>query len=137
MALMSLRVTDQLCILGLSMYRQTAWSIHETLKICLDLVAEEYWFMDNLLPFQAISPHKIRVFHPQSFEDAQEAINVMKTDDMLLVNLAALENKLAQRLTDYLAGSTFALSGERMEIGRGVFLFAPPSFLISRMMAST
>ena len=91
--------------------------------------------MDNLLPFQAISPHKIRVFHPKSFEDAEEAINMMKTDDMVLVNLAALENKLAQRLTDYLAGSTFAISGERMEIGRGVFLFAPPSFSITRMMA--
>lgn len=92
--------------------------------------------MDNLLPFQGISPHKIRVFHPKSFEDAEEAINAMKTDDMLLVNLAALESKLAQRLTDYLAGSTFALSGERMEIGRGVFLFAPPSFSITKMMAS-
>ncbi|MGR3280200.1 cell division protein SepF [Acaryochloris marina NIES-2412] len=47
-----------------------------------------------------------------------------------------MEAKLAQRLTDYLAGSTFVISGERMEIGRGIFLFAPPSFSITRMMAS-
>ncbi|MGR3279808.1 cell division protein SepF [Acaryochloris marina NIES-2412] len=92
--------------------------------------------MDNLLPFQAISPYKIRVFHPKSFEDAEEAINAMKTDDMLLLNVATLESRLAQRLIDYLAGSTFALSGESTEIGKGVFLLAPPSFSITRMMAS-
>ena len=118
------------------MYVQRAWSICETLRLCLEMVAEEHWRMDNLLPFQGISPHKIHVCHPKSFEDAEDAINTMKADDMLLVNLAALESKLAQRLTDYLAGSTFALSGEHMEIGKGVFLFAPPSFSITKMMAS-
>ncbi|WP_236619173.1 cell division protein SepF [Acaryochloris sp. CCMEE 5410] len=92
--------------------------------------------MDNLLPFGGLSPHKIRVCCPKSFEDAEEAINAIKADDMLLVNLAALESKLAQRLTDYIAGSTFALSGERMEIGKGVFLFAPPTFSIRKIVAS-
>ncbi|UJB72498.1 cell division protein SepF (plasmid) [Acaryochloris sp. 'Moss Beach'] len=45
-----------------------------------------------------------------------------------------LESKLAG-LIDYLAGSTFSLSGESTEIGKGVFLLAPPSFSITRMMA--
>ena len=80
------------------MYKQTALSFHNTLRLCLNLVAEEHWRMDNFLPFQGISPPKIRVYHPKSFEDAEEAINMMKTDDMLLVNLVALESRLAQRL---------------------------------------
>ncbi|WP_261892044.1 cell division protein SepF [Acaryochloris marina] len=74
--------------------------------------------MDNFLPFQGISLHKIRVYHPKSFEDAEEAINTMRTDDMLLVNLVAVKPTLAQRLADYFAGSTFALSGEYIEIGK-------------------
>ncbi|ABW33075.1 cell division protein SepF [Acaryochloris marina] len=92
--------------------------------------------MDNLLSFQGVSPHKIRVYHPKSFEDAEEAINTMRTDDMLLVNLVAVKPTLAQRLADYFAGSTFALSGEYIEIGKKVFLLAPPSFSVKRMMAS-
>lgn len=118
------------------MDEQNTWSVCETLRLCLDLVAEEHWHMDNLLPFQRISPYKIRVFYPQSFEEAQKAILAMKADDMLLVNLATLESKLAQRLADYLAGSTFALSGEHMEIGTGVFLFAPPTFSVRKLVAS-
>lgn len=123
-------------IQGLSMYVQYAWSLYEAILSCLDLVAEEHWCMDNLLPFQGVSPHKIRVCHPQSFQEAEEAINAMRADGVLLVNLATLESKLAQRLTDYLTGSTYALSGEHTEIGQGVFLFAPPSFSITRMMAA-
>ncbi|WP_262562508.1 cell division protein SepF [Acaryochloris sp. CCMEE 5410] len=92
--------------------------------------------MDNLLPFGGLSPHKIWVCHPKSFEDAKDAINMMRADDMLLVNLATLESNLAQRLTDYFAGSTFAISGEHMEIGKGVFLFAPPSFSVRKIVAS-
>lgn len=121
-------------IQGLSMYEQSVWRIHETLRLCLDLLAEEHWYMNNLLPFRRVSPNKICVCHPKSFEDAEEAINMMKADDMLLVSLATLESRLAQRLTDYLAGSTIALSGERMEIGQGVFLFAPQTFSITKMM---
>lgn len=90
--------------------------------------------MNNPLPFRGISPNKIRVLQPKTFEEAQEAIILMKLDDMLLVNLTTLESKLAQRLVDYLSGSAFALSGEYIEIGKGVFLLAPPSFSITRMM---
>lgn len=133
---MSWRIADLVLFQGLRMYEQNVWSILKTLRLCLDLVAEEHWHMDNLLPFGGLSPHKIRVFHPQSFEEAQKAILAMKADDMLLVNLATVESKLAQRLTDYLAGSTFALSGERMEVGKGVFLFAPSSFSVRKIVAS-
>ncbi|QUY46253.1 cell division protein SepF (plasmid) [Acaryochloris marina S15] len=53
-----------------------------------------------------------------------------------LWNVVPLESKLAQGLIDYLAGSTFSLSGESTEIGKGVFLLAPPSFSITRMMVT-
>lgn len=87
--------------------------------------------MNNLLPFHGLSADGIHLFHPQSFEEAQKAIVIMKAGELLLVNLASLESKLAQRLADYLAGSALALSGKHTEIGKDIHLFAPPTFSIT------
>ncbi|MGR3280539.1 cell division protein SepF, partial [Acaryochloris marina NIES-2412] len=49
---------------------------------------------------------------------------------LLLVNLADLPFTSAQRISDYLSGSTHSLSGQCTEVGNGVYLFAPPTIPI-------
>lgn len=91
----------------------------------------DYTPMNNLLSLEELSPCGIQLFPLKSFEEAQQAVQALKTGKMLLVNLASLDVHLAQRLADYLAGSILALSGQHTHIGKEVHLFAPPTFTIN------
>ncbi|NCJ05889.1 cell division protein SepF [Synechococcales cyanobacterium C] len=90
--------------------------------------------MNNLLPISGQSGYNIAFLKPQSFEDAQYAIEQLKQGTVVLFNLAALDPKLAQRISDYAAGSTCAIAGEAREVGNGVFIYTPPSVLIKTQL---
>lgn len=83
--------------------------------------------MDNLLQFPHVSESTIIFFQPTALAEAEDAIAALKSGQLLLTNVTGLHPDEVQRMTDYLQGSTHALSGEHAEIGNGVYLFAPPS----------
>lgn len=88
--------------------------------------------MNNLLPLSGrSSSQRIAFLTPQSFKETESAIGALKDGEVLLCNLANLEEAEAQRIADFVSGGTYALSGNQAEIGNGVFLFTPASIAIS------
>lgn len=88
--------------------------------------------MDNLLSFPRSSTPTIMLFQPTDLSEAEEALAALKAGQMLLTNVNSLQTQDVQRMTDYLRGSTNALSGAHREIGNGVYLFAPPTMKVTK-----
>lgn len=87
--------------------------------------------MNNLLPLSRMGNCAIAILHPQTFDETARAIEALKAGKIILLNFADLASDQAQRFLDFAAGSTCALSGHHHAVGRGVFLFAPPTVEIT------
>ncbi|WP_299486819.1 cell division protein SepF [Acaryochloris sp. IP29b_bin.137] len=86
--------------------------------------------MDNLIPLHRKSTCEICLSQPRSLVEVKATAQSLKQGQLLLVNLANLPLTTALRISDYLAGSAYSLSGQFTEVGNGVYLFAPPSISI-------
>lgn len=61
---------------------------------------------------------------PSSFEEAQQAVDHLKSGCLVMCNVSELPFKLAQRIIDFLSGSIDILSGDVVKVGSGVFLYS-------------
>ncbi|MDQ2800843.1 MAG: cell division protein SepF [Armatimonadota bacterium] len=66
----------------------------------------------------------------QSFDDARRAADGLKDGQQQIVNLEQTPPEMAERIIDFLNGSTYALEGSVEKIGEQVYLFTPNSVLI-------
>ncbi|NJK41894.1 MAG: cell division protein SepF [Acaryochloridaceae cyanobacterium SU_2_1] len=87
--------------------------------------------MDNIIPLFSGSGHKISLFRPKSFADVQVAVDQMKSGQLIMFNIAELPAPLAQRLTDFAAGSVSMLGGQTVDVGNGVFLYGSSKVAIA------
>ena len=78
----------------------------------------------------AVSP-KVTVVKPLAYEQATEISDALKDKKIVVVNTTALENRIAQRLLDFISGSCYALCGELQEVEKGVYLLAPSNVEVS------
>lgn len=68
---------------------------------------------------------KIIISKPMVYDDAMEICDSLKNRKIVVINTSAIENKIAQRLLDFVSGSCYALGGELQEISKGVYLLSP------------
>lgn len=80
--------------------------------------------MDNIIPLFGTSQPEIKVVKPDSFEEAQQAVDHLKGGCLVMCNVSELPFKLAQRIIDFLSGSIDILSGDVVKVGSGVFLYS-------------
>jgi cell division inhibitor SepF len=59
------------------------------------------------------------------FNDARVAADGLKSGQQQIVNLEKATPQMAERITDFLSGVTYALDGSVEKIGDKVYLFAP------------
>lgn len=62
---------------------------------------------------------------PLSFEQGMEAVQAIRDQATVVLNLTAMEPSLAQRTADFVSGGVRALDGQEHRIGDQVLLFAP------------
>lgn len=74
---------------------------------------------------------KVMLTKPAAYEDATEICNALRNRKIVVVNTTALDNRVAQRLIDFISGSCYALSGELQEIERGVYILSPSTVEVS------
>jgi len=86
----------------------------------------------RLLPFKVVRNKKPTVWAiaPRKLEDAVRAADRLIEGAAVFVNLQHIDSAKAQRIVDMLAGVSYALRGTFYEVGKRVFLFAPPNVLI-------
>ena len=75
--------------------------------------------------------YEVMVISPKSFDESLEIAKNLIEKKTVVLNLELLGHEDSQRIVDFLAGSTFALSGHQQKIGEGVFIFTPNNVNIS------
>jgi len=88
---------------------------------------------------QVVSIHtqkqmRVVVMEPNSFEEAQNIADQLKSRRPVIVNLENTEKLLAKRIVDFISGTTYALNGNMQKVGNGIFLFVPNNVDISGEM---
>lgn len=76
------------------------------------------------LPAKGDGAHVV-LFHPRSFNDVQIIADHLKHRRAVLLNLEGTEREVAQRITNFLSGTIYALNGEMHAVTPGVLFFAP------------
>ena len=66
----------------------------------------------------------------QTFDDARRAADGLKDGQQQIVNLEQTPVEMAERITDFLNGATYALDGSVEKIGEQVYLFTPSTVVI-------
>jgi cell division inhibitor SepF len=74
--------------------------------------------------------YQLAIVRPRSVSDMDEVVQALRGNKAVIINLEQLENREAQRISDFVAGSTYAISGSQSKLGEGVFLFTPSNFKI-------
>ena len=82
------------------------------------------------------SATKVNVVKPTSFDDATEICDALKNRRIVVINTSALENRIAQRLLDFISGSCYALGGALQEVEKSVYLLSPSNVEVSNEFKS-
>ena len=77
---------------------------------------------------------RVVVMEPNTFEEAQNIADQLKSRRPVIVNLENAEKLLAKRIVDFISGTTYALNGNMQKVGNGIFLFVPNNVDISGEM---
>jgi cell division inhibitor SepF len=76
------------------------------------------------------SNYQLAIVRPRSVSDMDVVVQALRGNQAVIINLEQLDTREAQRISDFVAGSTYAISGSQSKLGKGVFLFTPSNFKI-------
>ena len=82
-------------------------------------------------PITPIQGAKVYVLAPTRFADAQEIGDRFKSNQPVIVNLAAGDRELSRRMIDFCSGITYALGGSMDKVADQVFLLTPTNVEVS------
>jgi cell division inhibitor SepF len=68
---------------------------------------------------------KVVVVSPETFEEARDIADHLKSKKPVVINLEGVEREVARRIIDFLSGAVFSLDGNIQKISSGIFLIAP------------
>ena len=85
----------------------------------------------NVVSIHTTISAKVKIVKPTDYEEAADICDDVKNRNIVVVNTTALEQRTAQRLIDFLGGSSYALGGNLEEIDKGVFLISPSNVEVS------
>lgn len=68
---------------------------------------------------------RVVVIQPESFEEARDITNHLKSNKPIVVNLESVESGVARRIIDFLSGAVYALDGDIQKVSSRIFIIAP------------
>ncbi|EMS71889.1 cell division protein SepF [Ruminiclostridium cellobioparum] len=74
---------------------------------------------------------KMVVSQPDTFDDAQDICDHLKSKKPVVINLEGIEKADAQRIIDFLSGSIYALDGSIQKVSSDIFVIAPNNVDVS------
>ncbi|MDD2420969.1 MAG: cell division protein SepF [Heliobacteriaceae bacterium] len=74
---------------------------------------------------------KVVVIEPKSFDEAKTIADHLKNRYQVILNLEKADREMAQRIIDFVSGTTYALNGSMQKVGTQIFVFAPSNVDIS------
>lgn len=73
---------------------------------------------------------KMYIVEPRAFEDVKSYVVHLKSKKSLILRLHLVDKGEAQRIVDFMSGTTHALEGNMRKLGETIFCFTPPSVVI-------
>lgn len=67
----------------------------------------------------------VDIMRPDRFEDAMTIVDELKDGRIVVINTSQMELKVAQRLLDFVSGSTYSLAGDIQEVMEAVYIVTP------------
>lgn len=80
---------------------------------------------NKVVNIHATTQLKVVVMQPETFEDAKNIADHLKTKKPVIINLESLDSDVARRLIDFLSGAVYGLDGNIQKVASGIFLIAP------------
>lgn len=79
----------------------------------------------NVIDINAKVKMSVVVSTPQTIEAASEITLELRNKKTVIVNLEGMEKDMAQRITDFLSGSCYALDGSIKQISSRIYIIGP------------
>lgn len=73
---------------------------------------------------------KMFIMEPRTYEDVKGYVSHLKGRKSLILRLHLVDKREAQRIVDFMSGTTFALEGNMRKLGETIFCFTPSSVVI-------
>lgn len=80
---------------------------------------------------------EVKIYNIEKFEDSKVISDEIRSRRAVIINISRVDTKTAQRLLDFVSGSTYALDGEITEIMDKVYVLTPNNIKISEEMNAT
>jgi len=74
---------------------------------------------------------KMIVAQPNTFDDAQDICDHLKSKKPVVINLEGIEKADAQRIIDFLSGAIYSLDGSIQKVSCDIFVIAPNNVDVS------
>lgn len=74
---------------------------------------------------------KMVVAQPNTFEDAKDICDHLKSKKPVVINLEGIEKHDAQRIIDFLSGAIYSLDGSIQKVSCDIFVIAPNNVDVS------
>jgi cell division inhibitor SepF len=79
---------------------------------------------------------KVIIVKPTDYEEATNICDNLKNRKIIVVNTNSLEQKVAQRLLDFIGGACYALSGDLQQVENGIYILSPSNVEVTSDLKS-
>ncbi|GMQ65013.1 cell division protein SepF [Vallitalea maricola] len=79
----------------------------------------------NIVNFQANVQMEVVVIQPETYDEAQDICDHIKSKKPVIINLDKMDRNIAQRIMDFISGSCYTLNGNLQRVTNNIFLIAP------------
>jgi cell division inhibitor SepF len=79
----------------------------------------------KVVNFQASVQMEVIVIQPETYDEAQDICDHIKSQRPVIINLENMERNVAQRIMDFVSGSCYTLNGNLQRVTNNIFIIAP------------
>ncbi|GMQ59867.1 cell division protein SepF [Vallitalea sediminicola] len=79
----------------------------------------------NIVNFQTNVQMEVVVIQPETYDEAQDICDHIKSKKPVIINLDKIDRNIAQRIMDFISGSCYTLNGDLQRVTNNIFLIAP------------
>ena len=79
----------------------------------------------NIVNFQTSVQMEVIVIQPETYDEAQEVCDHIKSQRPVIINLEQMERSVAQRIMDFVSGACYTLNGNLQRVTNNIFIIAP------------
>lgn len=79
----------------------------------------------NVVNFQASVQMEVVVIQPETYDEAQDVCDHIKSQRPVIINLEQMERNVAQRIMDFVSGACYTLNGNLQRVTNNIFIIAP------------